>query len=174
MDEQYRRNRYDDYAPGHRVHGHGGLDQDDVDSLEWDILIGGGIALGSGMQATGLDHIVVRAAPSAAPSCSQGGTVLVSTFMLNTAAANLFIPIGVSFGTQALGAGPGPIQVALSIALAASLSMALPVSTPPNAIAYASGELDTSDFVRAGGLLGGLAVGLIVSFGGIVIAFWMG
>ncbi len=157
----------------------GVLDQADVDSLEWDILIliGGGIALGSGMQATGLDHIVVRAVPLSGPFVLAGvvaATVLVSTFMSNTAAANLFIPIGVSFATQALGAGPGPIQMALSIALAASLSMALPVSTPPNAIAYASGELDTSDFVRAGGLLGVLAVGLIVSFGGIVIAFWMG
>jgi sodium-dependent dicarboxylate transporter 2/3/5 len=50
--------------------------------------------------------------------------------------------------------------------------MALPVSTPPNAIAYSSGELDSSDFVHAGGLLGLLAVVLIVTFGGAVIAFW--
>lgn len=50
-------------------------------------------------------------------------TVSVNTFTSNTAAANLFIPIGVSFATQALGDAPGPIQIGLSIALAALLSM---------------------------------------------------
>jgi len=158
----------------------GVLDQTDVDSLEWDILIliGGGIALGGGMQKTGLDQIVVQAVPLGGAFVLGGlvgATVLVSTFMSNTAAANLLIPIGVSFalGATATG-GYGPIQIGLSIALAASLSMALPVSTPPNAIAYASGELDTADFARAGGLLGALAVVLIVAFGGPVIAFWVG
>jgi sodium-dependent dicarboxylate transporter 2/3/5 len=52
--------------------------------------------------------------------------------------------------------------------------MALPVSTPPNAIACASGGLDTADFVRAGGVLGLLAVTLIVGFGGPIITFWTG
>jgi sodium-dependent dicarboxylate transporter 2/3/5 len=155
----------------------GVLDQTDVDSLEWDILIliGGGIALGVGMQKTGLDQIVVQAVPLSGPFVLIGlvvATVLTSTFMSNTAAANLLIPIGVSFAAPMAAAGSGPIQIGLSIALAASLSMALPVSTPPNAIAYASGELDTADFVRAGGLLGLLAVVLIVTFGGAVIAFW--
>ena len=158
----------------------GVLDQTDVDSLEWDILIliGGGIALGAGMQKTGLDQIVVQAVPLGGPFVLVGlvgTTVLVSTFMSNTAAANLLIPIGVSFALRTTAAsGPDPVQLGLSIALAASLSMALPVSTPPNAIAYASGELDTADFARAGGLLGGLAVVLIVAFGGPVIGFWVG
>jgi di/tricarboxylate transporter len=31
----------------------------------------------------------------------------------------------------------------MSIALAASMSMALPISTPPKALAYASGEVTT-------------------------------
>jgi sodium-dependent dicarboxylate transporter 2/3/5 len=51
--------------------------------------------------------------------------------------------------------------------------MALPVSTPPNAIAYASGVCNTRDFVRAGLLIGTVAVLLIVALGGPVIAFWM-
>jgi len=158
----------------------GVLDQTDVDTLEWDILIliGGGIALGAGMQATGLDQILVQAVPLGGASVVGGlvvATVVTSTFMSNTAAANLLIPIGVSFAAPALAAGgPGPIRVGLSIALAASLSMALPVSTPPNAIAYASGELTTADFARAGVLIGGIAVVLILAFGGPVIAFWMG
>jgi len=158
----------------------GVLDQTDVDSLEWDILIliGGGIALGAGIQRTGLDQIVVSAVPLGGASVGialVAATVIVSTFMSNTAAANLLIPIGVSFATQVLaGGGTGPFQIGLSIALAASLSMGLPVSTPPNAIAYASGELETRDFVRAGGVIGLLGIVLILAFGGPVIAFWMG
>ena len=158
----------------------GVLDQTDVDSLEWDILIliGGGIALGAGIQMTGLDQIVVNAVPLGGASVGIGlvaATVVVSTFMSNTAAANLLIPIGVSFAAQLVpGGGPGPFQIGCSIALAASLSMGLPVSTPPNAIAYASGELGTGDFVRAGGVIGVLGVVLILAFGGPVIAFWMG
>lgn len=41
------------------------------------------------------------------------------------------------------------------MALSASTAMCLPISTPPNAIAYASGRLHARDF-----LLPGLAVGL--------------
>ena len=158
----------------------GVLDQTDVDSLEWDILIliGGGIALGAGIQMTGLDQIVVGAVPLGGASVGIGlvaATVVVSTFMSNTAAANLLIPIGVSFAAQLVpGGGPGPFQIGCSIALAASLSMGLPVSTPPNAIAYASGDLETTDFVRAGGVIGLLGVVLILAFGGPVIGFWMG
>jgi sodium-dependent dicarboxylate transporter 2/3/5 len=158
----------------------GVLDQTDVDSLEWDILIliGGGIALGAGIQMTGLDQIVVGAVPLGGASVGVGlvaATVVLSTFMSNTAAANLLIPIGVSFAMQVLsGGGAGPFQIGLSIALAASLSMGLPVSTPPNAIAYASGELTTKDFAQAGGIIGLLGVVLILAFGGPVIAFWMG
>lgn len=101
--------------------------------------------------------------------------MITSTFVSNPAAATLLIPIGVSFATPALSAGGvGPIRIGLSIALAASLSMALLVRTPHSAIAYASGELETADFARAGGVIAGMPVVLILAFGGPAIAFWMG
>lgn len=34
------------------------------------------------------------------------------------------------------------------------MSIALPVSTPPNAMAYATGELRSGDFIRSGGYIG--------------------
>jgi sodium-dependent dicarboxylate transporter 2/3/5 len=156
------------------------LDRGDVNSLEWNILIliAGGIALGVGMQQTGLDQVLAEAVP-AGSGLTLGAlvlaTLLLSTFMSNTAAANLLLPIGISFAAAtSTAAGPGAIQLGISIALAASVSMALPVSTPPNAIAYASGEITGRDFALAGVIIGLLAALLIVALGGLVIAFWLG
>ena len=45
--------------------------------------------------------------------------------------------------------------IAIIIGLSASTALLLPVSTPPNAIAYSTGFLKISDF-RVGGLVVGL------------------
>ena len=42
----------------------------------------------------------------------------------------------------------------LPVSLAASLTMALPVSTPPNAMAHATGELSRRDFLQTAGFIG--------------------
>jgi solute carrier family 13 (sodium-dependent dicarboxylate transporter), member 2/3/5 len=153
------------------------LNREDVNSLEWNILIliAGGIALGSGMQMTGLDEIIVGWLPL------TGGLVLplmviaavvLSTFMSNTATANLLLPIGISLA--AISPGTGAVELGVSIALVASVSMALPVSTPPNAIAYAQGDVSTRDFALVGGMVGVLATVLVVLFGEFIISFWIG
>src|SRR5690606_1797295 len=146
----------------------------DLAKIDWSvlILIAGGISLGAGMQMTGLDQVVVHWLPA---SGGDGtwllvalvlATFMVGTFMSNTAAANLFLPIGIS--STALAAPEGglhPVQVAMSIALAASMSMALPISTPPNAMAYGRGEFSTRDLARVTLIVGGLGV-LAIIFGG--------
>ncbi|MFP4096831.1 MAG: SLC13 family permease [Cyclobacteriaceae bacterium] len=155
------------------------LTRSDINSLEWHILIliMGGIALGTGMQLTGLDSVFVSLIPAegnTVVAALVAATVLFSTFISNTAAANLLLPIGISFALQnfELG-GPGPVQLAISIALAASLAMSLPVSTPPNTIAYSKGDLETKDFIRSGIIIGAVAVALIIALGEVVIGFWI-
>jgi len=153
------------------------LTRDDVNGLHWNILIliGGGIALGAGMQMSGLDQVIVRQLPATGAGGAWlivafvAATVGIGTFMSNTAAANLLRPIGIS---AAAAAGHAPVQMAISIALAASMSMALPISTPPNAIAYASGEFTTRELARSGIIIGGAATLLIVLFGGAMMKFW--
>ena len=156
------------------------LNRNDLNSLEWNILIliAGGIALGAGIQMTGLDQIIVNWLP-----LSGGGvmlllvilvlaTIVFGTFMSNTAAANLILPIGIS-SAAFLDHGDGVIkQVAIGIALAASASMALPISTPPNAISYAHGEVSTRDMAIAGSIIGALAAVLIILFSGPVMRLW--
>lgn len=134
----------------------GVLDHRDVNSLEWNILIliGGGMALGVGMQLSGLDRILLGYLPTQGASPAWlvamlvGATVLLGTFMSNTATANLVLPIGISSAT-ALG-GDFQVLMGVSIALAASMSMSLPISTPPNAMAYATREVTTRDMAVAG------------------------
>lgn len=153
----------------------------DFAGVEWNILIliAGGISLGAGMQMTGLDRMVVGWLPSGDGNSLWLLTILmlatlaVGTFMSNTAAANLLLPIGISAATLAeAGEGLAVVQVAVSIALVSSMTMALPVSTPPNAIAYAKGEFSTGEMARSALLISGLAVALIILGGGFVMRFW--
>jgi sodium-dependent dicarboxylate transporter 2/3/5 len=155
--------------------------REDLGRLEWRILIliAGGISLGSGMQLTGLDQMIAGILPvsGAGGLVLLGtlvlGTFVVGTFMSNTAAANLFLPIGISAAALAgPGSGAHPIQVAISIALAASISMALPISTPPNAMAHARGEFSTREMALSALLISGVALLLIILVGGFVMRFW--
>ncbi|MEM6783758.1 MAG: DASS family sodium-coupled anion symporter [Bacteroidota bacterium] len=155
----------------------GVLNRHDFDALQWNVLvlIAGGLAIGVGMRITGLDVLLVQALPTGGATALlilTAGTLVLSTFMSNTAAANLVLPIGVSLALAA-GDGTSGFVVALCIALAASSAMALPVSTPPNAIAYAQGELTTRDLVWAGTIVSALALVLIAGLGPYVIGFWI-
>lgn len=155
------------------------LQRDDLNRIEWNILIliGGGMSLGAGMQMTGLDQHVVGWLLAGQTSGLVLLTALVfatlglSTFMSNTAAANLLLPIGISAAVSGAGNLPAT-QVALCIALSASLSMALPISTPPNAIAYASGEVTTRDLLRVGIVIGLFGALLIIAGSGLVLRLW--
>jgi sodium-dependent dicarboxylate transporter 2/3/5 len=155
--------------------------REDLGRLEWNILIliAGGISLGTGMQLTGVDRLVVQWLPT---FDGNGwwlltvlvlATMIIGTFMSNTAAANLILPIGISSSAALAGTAGSlsPVQVAMSIALAASLSMVLPVSTPPNAIAYARGEFTTRDMARVALVVSGLGALLIIAGGQIVMRF---
>lgn len=154
------------------------FDRDDLGKLEWRIiiLIAGGISLGTGMQISGLDKIIAGLLP-----VSQGdaflpllvlvpATLVVGSFMSNSAVANLFLPIGISLSAAAPGAaGVHPVRMAMSIAMAASLSMALPISTPPNALAYARGEFSSGEMAKASLIISTVGMALILAGGGFVL-----
>jgi sodium-dependent dicarboxylate transporter 2/3/5 len=55
-----------------------------------------------------------------------------------------------------------PALAAVIIAVACSLAMALPVSTPPNAVAYATGLVETRDLVFVGAATGAVGTLLVV------------
>lgn len=138
---------------------------DDLRRLDWPvlILIGGGLALGAGLQTTGLDRELIAALPLP----DRPGlwlqltfvlaTLLLSTFVSNTAAASLVLPMAVAaVAARAAGeaAAPETATLVLAVALTASLAMSLPVSTPPNALASSGGDLRAGELGRTGLILG--------------------
>ena len=143
------------------------ITREDVNSLDWDvlILIAGGLALGYTLQVTGLDQRLAMVVPVDAPDWVRltmlaGATLALGTFFSNTAIASMFIPVAVV--TAAQSASVGLTTFVITTAFVASLSMALPMSTPPNAMAYTSGELTSGDFLRTGGFLGACGAAVVV------------
>jgi solute carrier family 13 (sodium-dependent dicarboxylate transporter), member 2/3/5 len=122
----------------------------DFRNISWDILfmLGGGLCLGVGLNRSGLTDAIANAIPMEEGFWVVFGLMLLlasamTTFMSNTATANLLIPVAISLSGNEL-------LLSIAIAMMCSTSMALPVSTPPNAIAFGSGMLEAKDMFRAG------------------------
>jgi sodium-dependent dicarboxylate transporter 2/3/5 len=140
------------------------INGDDVRKLPWDtlMLITGGLSLGLAIQETGLAEHFVKNLQGMSLSITllliTFGliTVLLSNFMSNTAAATVLIPLAMIIYEN------NPTLMALAIGLCASCAVFLPVSTPPNAIAFSTGRLEQMDFRFGGILLGILGPTLII------------
>ena len=132
--------------------------QEAVAGVEWGtlLLFGGGLAMGGMMYATGLsgwigDQIIgmMGGNPSelllVAVFCVM--SLLLSELTSHTAATNMIGPLAIG---AAVSAGFSPVPVAVGVALSASLGFMLPVSTPPNAIVYASGYIPITKMIKTG------------------------
>ena len=88
---------------------------------------------------------------------------VMANFMSNTATANLLLPLIAVMGTSMVGLQDigGAKVLILGVALSSSLGMALPISTPPNALAHATGEIQTIDMARLGVTMGFIGLGLV-------------
>jgi len=154
----------------------GVLNRDDMRALPWDVLflLAGGLALGQTVQETGVANWMVGALPF--QGLGQVAVALLmaylcaglSNLMSNTAAANVLVPIGVSL------ASGFEAHVAVPIALGASAAMCLPISTPPNALAFASGHLKNKDFLWLGLLVALAAPALGVAWMALVAPWLFG
>lgn len=124
----------------------------DMRGLPWDVLLllAGGLSLGVGVEVTGLAEWFAGRVPgnlgivSIAVIFSILGLFL-SNLMSNTAAAALLIPLASSLVGNA-----DASLVTISIAISCSAAMALPISTPPNAIAHGTERLSSKDFLLPG------------------------
>lgn len=135
--------------------------KDGVEGIEWGtlLLFGGGLSMGWMMFSTGLSDWVgnsIRELLGGHPSEWVFVTVFCLTSLLlseltsHTAATNLIGPIAVS---TALSLGFSPIPVVIGVALASSLGFMMPVSTPPNAIVYASGYIPITKMIKSGAII---------------------
>ena len=143
----------------------GVLGQRDVNTIDWSILIvmWGGLSLSVAMDASGLAGLLASIDVSVWAGgawIAAVGTVLIgvilSTVMSNTAAAALLVPLALALAL------PASEQVAILAALACSVAMALPVSTPPNAVAYATGRVELATMRRVGGRVSIVSVAIVI------------
>lgn len=151
------------------------ITKDDLRQMGWDVLwlVAGGFALGLALQDTGLAKDLINTIPfgewSATMLMIGAGFIclFMATFMSHTATASLLMPILAAVAGSMMGAGSmtdaGAIGLLCAIAFASSLGMALPISTPPNALAYATGLVESKGMAISGTIL--CLLGLAISFG---------
>ncbi|MFK0570438.1 SLC13 family permease [Endozoicomonas sp.] len=147
------------------------VDKQDLKHISWDVLwlLAGGIAIGTALASSGLAELIVGMVPFeefGGATVIMGISVLcmvMATFMSHTATANLLMPIAISMSTSVASIEEmgGLVVIGTAVALASSLGMGLPISTPPNALAHATGLVDTKDFIRTAKILSPVGVLLI-------------
>lgn len=150
----------------------------DLKDIDWACLwmVAGGFALGDGMKKTGLAQTMVDAIPfdnwPVLAVVLGGGIIcwLLSQFISNSAATALMIPLMVAVGngmSDALGEYGGIGTLLIGVAMAASFAMSLPISTPPNAIAYSTGLIKTKQMFVTGITIG--VISLVIGYALIII-----
>jgi sodium-dependent dicarboxylate transporter 2/3/5 len=135
------------------------LDWGDMRNLPWGILLlfGGGICLAEGMEKAGLVEVVGQYF-SKQRDFNLGILIfslttismILTELMSNVALTTIFVPV--VFGI-AEGFHISPLWLAMPVTLAASCAFMLPVSTPPNAILFASGHIKIKQMIVTGLLL---------------------
>jgi sodium-dependent dicarboxylate transporter 2/3/5 len=84
------------------------------------------------------------------------------------ALVTIFLPV---VGGIAIGLGISPLLICIPVTLAASCAFMLPMSTPPNAIVFASGHLTVTQMAKAGFLINILAILLIAIFNETLVSW---
>ena len=138
--------------------------REDFRKIEWHvlILIAGGMTLGVAMKYSGLsDHLVGlvtkgNLSPMLLLIAFVVTSITISNFMSNTSAANLIIPIVASLSVFS------PIVGSMAVAIACSFAMSLPISTPPNAIAFATEQITTRDMAKYGTIISLIGLTLLL------------
>ncbi|OAJ93665.1 SLC13 family permease [Vibrio bivalvicida] len=145
--------------------------------INWDVLwlVAGGIAIGIGLDKTGLAAALAHAidyeslSPVAVVLTLSIVCWLMANFMSNTATANLLMPIAAAIGAsmESLASVGGLQGLLVVVAFSASLGMILPVSTPPNSLAYSTGLIESKDMAKTGLIIG--LIGLTIVYAGALL-----
>jgi sodium-dependent dicarboxylate transporter 2/3/5 len=148
------------------------LTWDEGRRLPWEVLLlfGGGLSLAEAMERSGLSAWIGAGLTGLGgyptPVLFLGVAVVVvvlGEFASNTAIAAMMMPLAAAL---ARAVGQPPAALMLVAGFAASLGFALPVATPPNAIAFGTGRIAMRDMVRAGlvlDIVGVIVVALLLS-----------
>ena len=153
------------------------MGKEELKQINWDVLwlVAGGIAIGIGLDKTGLAKALAHAidyeslSPILVVIALSLVCWLMANFMSNTATANLLMPIAAAIGAsmESLSSMGGIQGLLVVVAFSASLGMILPVSTPPNSLAYSTGLIESKDMAKTGIIIG--VVGLLIVYTAAII-----
>jgi len=138
------------------------------------VLFGGGMCLGQLMMQTGAAKALGELLASYVPNGHSPALVVVFCLLAiavsettsNTASANMVIPVVIAVSTQV---GGDPIALGLAATAACTFGFMLPVSTPTNAMAYATGYVTQRQMIRYGILLDMIGIVLLSVWFGFVV-----
>ena len=152
-------------------HGFSGslLEWSDTKKMAWGILLlfGGGLALAGALEREGL---IKNLGDWLSQYAGGGFTLLlmvtiislfISEVMSNIAQVIVFSPVVCSLADAV---GMNPLVLGLAMTLAASCASMMPMGTPPNAIAFASGHIKIKEMMKAGFVINTVAIILISLF----------
>jgi sodium-dependent dicarboxylate transporter 2/3/5 len=140
------------------------MDWKTAQKLPWDIvlLFGGGFALASGFQSSGL---AVWLGEQLGWTSSLGTYAILLAILIlmvflteltsNVASIQMLLPV---FAALALSSHTNPVLLMFPATLASSMAFMLPTATPPNAIVFGSHRIEITSMVRTGLLLNILAI----------------
>ncbi len=147
----------------------------DTEKLPWGILLlfGGGLSLANAFRQTGLINTIGESAAA----MGSGNTVwiivlLIATIlfmtevMSNIALITVFLPV---IAGIALAFDIDPLLVTIPVTMASSCAFMLPMSTPPNAIVFASGHIKIPQMVKVGLWLNMIAIIVLSVFSQSVV-----
>lgn len=156
------------------------IDWDTAIKLPWGVLLlfGGGLALSAQFQSSGLTDWIgsVAAGLDTVPVVllvvvATAAIIFLTEITSNTATAATFLPVA---GGVAMGMDLDILVLTIPVALAATCAFMLPVATPPNAVAYASGYVTIGQMMRGGVWLNLISIVLITVAAYTVFAWSLG
>ncbi|XP_036040202.1 solute carrier family 13 member 3 [Onychomys torridus] len=137
------------------------------ETVPWNIilLLGGGFAMAKGCEESGLSawiggqlHPLEHVPPVLAVLLITVVIAFFTEFASNTATIIIFLPV---LAELAIRLHVHPLYLMIPGTVGCSYAFMLPVSTPPNSIAFASGHLLVKDMVRTGLLMNLMGVLLL-------------
>ena len=137
----------------------------DLEEMNWSVIwmVAGGFAIGTALNSSGLADNIMKLIPFGEWSpfliliISGAICYFLSNLISNSATSALLMPIiaMVSSGMgDRLDAVGGTATMLISIAIASSSAMILPISTPPNALAFSTNIVKQNNMMKVGIIMG--------------------
>jgi sodium-dependent dicarboxylate transporter 2/3/5 len=130
------------------------MDWPSAEKLPWGILLlfGGGLSLANAIESCGLVNVLGQKLIGNMSSMTVFAlpvfiVLLLTQFMSNMTLITIFLPV---LSALSMAYNVHPLLIALPATIAASCAFCLPISTPPNAIVFASGHLSIAQMAKAG------------------------